>query len=194
VVCYHPDPSSGTVDTEGGTLAIYPRSILSPLAASTTVVPLTTFNLHSNPLATNHLYPPRIHIAGGRAPLLGPRPPPSYNSSHGPTFLILTTTGILFFHPQHLPSPIGRGDPWAMNMLRAPLDMRWHAPVEGVAPPESRVRARRGWTGLVGREEGVWFAWEAKGDVGVIRAQVGYDRSGNACELLFARRIVEARS
>ncbi|GFZ47092.1 LOW QUALITY PROTEIN: hypothetical protein JCM24511_04834 [Saitozyma sp. JCM 24511] len=148
LVVFHPNPSTPGCVSEGGTLAIYPRSILAPTTTTSTIVPLTTFSLPSDPLATVHLYPPRTYVPAGRAPAQGPRPPPDHDPRHGPTFVILTSSSILFFHPQRLnPASEGPVTP-AMNVISGPLHTRWHSTAMGPTPPENPRRAGRGWAGL----------------------------------------------
>ncbi|WVQ93178.1 hypothetical protein IAU59_000242 [Kwoniella sp. CBS 9459] len=182
-IFFHPNPSD-----EGGTLAIYSSTIFSPLSTPNNVVPLATFPLVSRPLAITHLYPPRVHLPNARAPPLGPRPPPNHNPTRGPTFLVLLPTGLMFFHPQAIPTsaPIqidGQilmgGETWTMSVLRAPLHMRWHATAGGVVPPENGWLAARGWMGLVPGNKGVWVGWEkGDGQAGVTRAAVDVDDQG----------------
>ncbi|OCF40964.1 hypothetical protein I317_05242 [Kwoniella heveanensis CBS 569] len=184
-VFFHPNPSD-----EGGTLAIYSSTIYSPLSTPNNVVPLATFPLISRPLAVTHLYPPRIHLVNGRAPPFGPKPPPNHDSTRGPTFLVLQSSGLLLFHPQAIPTPgpiqidgqipISAGETWTMNVLRAPLHMRWHAAAGGVVPPEDGWSVDRGWMGLVPGNRGVWVGWEKRdGQVGVTRAAVDVDSQGH---------------
>ena len=188
IIVFHPSPVG-----ESGTLAIYPSSILSPTAKPSSVVPLTTLSLSSSPLATQHLYPTHSHISPSQALPLGPRPPPSYDPTRGPTFLLLTASSILLFHPQLLES---NGDPnpvrdtatsrnlqqWGMNVLRCPIHTRWHANVGDPLPVEAGPRARRGWTGLVAGNEGVWCAVEVGRELRVLRAEVGSHGSRRYCQ------------
>lgn len=50
-------------------------------------------------------------------------------------------------------------------------------------PPETGWRVEEGWMGLAGDDEGVWVGWGRKGEVGVIRAEVGV-KDGIPCESL----------
>lgn len=96
--------------------------------------------------------------------------------------MILTSSSILFFHPQRLnPASEGPVTP-AMNVISGPLHTRWHSTAMGPTPPENPRRAGRGWAGLVGGDQGVWLAYESKGHVGVVRAEVGVDPMGNTCK------------
>ena len=190
IVVFHPSPAG-----ESGTIAIYPSSILSPTVNPSSVVPLTTLSLSSSPLANQHLYPTHFHTSTSRALQLGPRPPPSHNATRGPTFLLLTTTSLLLFHPHLLGSdpetslvrdtaPNGSLQQWGMNVLRCPIHTRWHANVGEPPPLEAGPRARRGWIGLMVGEEGVWCAVEIGREVRVLRAEVGSHGSGRYCQSL----------
>ncbi|WVF65502.1 hypothetical protein IAT40_000230 [Kwoniella sp. CBS 6097] len=182
-IFFHPNLSD-----EGGTLAIYSSALFSPLSTPNNVVPLATFPLVSRPLAITHLYPPRIHLPNARAPPCGPTPPPNHDPAHGPSFIVLQSSGLLLFHPQAIPTsgpiqidgqiPVG-GETWTMNVLRAPLHMRWHATAGGIVPPEDGWSVARGWMGLVPGNKGVWVGWETReGQAGVTRAAVDVNSQG----------------
>ncbi|WVQ81493.1 hypothetical protein IAT38_003617 [Cryptococcus sp. DSM 104549] len=177
VVVFHPNLSDGT---GAGTVAVYPSTILSPVATSASVVPFATLPLDSEPLATTHICPPRTHLPHSRTPPSGPRPPSSYSPSHAPAFLILTSSHIHLFYPQGIPASTQLEGPvaWTISSLRCPLHTRWHAAPGGAAPPDNGKRARRGWMGIVPGNEGVWAAWEEGEEVGVVRGEVGVDRLG----------------
>ncbi|KAK8844098.1 hypothetical protein IAR55_006892 [Kwoniella newhampshirensis] len=180
VIIYHPH-----VSAEGGNLVVYPSTLLSPVATPTSV-PITTLPLNTEPLALIHLYPPRTQLTHSRAPPFGPRPPANYDTSHGPSFVLLTNSNILLFHPQqvHIPArldvqpPIGSSVSWTTNVLRCPLHTRWHALPGEVGPVEDVRTISKGWLGLVPGNEGVWVGWERDGEAGVIRAEIGEDRLG----------------
>ncbi|WWD21245.1 hypothetical protein CI109_105729 [Kwoniella shandongensis] len=175
-VIYHPNPSSPS-SVNGGNVAIYLyTTVLSPITTPTSVVPLASFPIASEPLAITHLYPPRTHLSHSRAPPCGPRLPANQDPSHGPSFLVLTATNLLLFHPQ----PVATSTSWSMTVLRCPLHTRWHAVAGEMGPVENDWKVRKGWMGLVTGNEGVWIGWERDGEVGVVRAEIGVDRSGGS--------------
>lgn len=121
-------------------------------------------------------------------PIYGPHPPSTYSPTQGPAFLVLTSTGIILFHPQVLPPPPGtlsagvEYEPqYAYNTLKCPLHTRWYATSGGMAPPDIG-RVDRGWAGIVRGDEGVWFAYEDTEVFGLLRAEVVI-KDGKACEL-----------
>lgn len=78
---------------------------------------------------------------------------------------------------------------WGMNVLRCLLHARWHAIIGGPIAAEGVSRARRGWTGMVGGNEGVWCAFEGDEGVRVIRAEVGVDATGRYCVLCTSTQL-----
>lgn len=200
MVIFHPAPPLPNQTSEGGTLAIYPSTILSPLAQPNIVGPLATLPLPSDVLAIQYLYSSSSSSSSAKdnakgstatATTYGPRTPSSYSPSQGPAFLILTSSGIILFHPQLVPPPQGQLQSQGQNPsiepqyaypgLKCPLHSRWYAAMGGTVPPEIG-RADRGWAGLVEGDEGVWFSFSDKGELGVIRASV-IVKDGKACEL-----------
>lgn len=223
IVIFHPAPSTNYQTSEGGTLAIYPSTILSPLALPQNVQPLTTFALPTDVLAIQHIYgdaPEAPDDDGERTPTgdagagvsaaqssdagaagagrkgksiakptFGPHPPSTYSPSQGPAFLVLTSTGVILFHPQLIPPPPGSligvdvEPQYAYAALKCPLHTRWYATSGGVTPPDIG-RVDRGWAGIVRGDEGVWFAYEDTEVHGVLRAEVVI-KDGKACMLDF---------
>lgn len=203
IVVFHPTLSSPSQIAEGGTLAIYPSSVISPLALPNTTVPFATFPLASDPLSIIHLYHPpnSTSTALGRGSHAGPRAPASYSSTQGPALVVLTSTGLILFHPQAIPSPLQGPANIANNtntvqygttVLRCPLHTRWYAASGGAVPPEIG-RADRGWGGVVQGDTGVWFAYEDRGVLGVIRAEV-IVKDGKVGELCTVRRVMSGLS
>ncbi|WVO15422.1 hypothetical protein L204_103080 [Cryptococcus depauperatus] len=176
IVFFHPN----TTDNQGGTLAIYPQTILSPIAAPSTTVPFATFALDSGPLAVTHLYPPRTFLAHSRAPPQGPRPPVGHDDARGPTFVVLTTAQILLFYPRpvSVSSQMDGRLTWAMNVLGCPLFTVWHSTSDRPAPSKNDEKISRGWMAIVSGNEGVWAGWESKGRSGVVKANIGMDVDG----------------
>lgn len=181
---FHPNPPIPNQASEGGTLAIYPSSILSPISTPTapSAIPLATFPLPNDVLAIHHLYQPRPHLPPPhhRAKARGPAPPAEYDASQGPALVVLTPTSLILLHPQ----ATGSASPaYMVGMLTCPLHTRWHASPGGSMPPDTGWRVERGWMNAVGGDEGVWVGWGRKGEVGVIRAEVGMV-DGKPCKLL----------
>lgn len=183
---------------EGGILAIYPSTILSPAAIVSPVNPHATFTLPSLPLAIHHFPRPRIWTKDGRSPPCGPRPPLTHDSSLGPSFLVLISSAILLCFPhsqfEHVMidtrgsalNPLSQSPriTWRMEMIQCPLHTRWRTTAGGavMVPPDIGIRARRGWMGSVPGDEGVWVAYEAGREVKVVRVEVGEDSLKRECE------------
>ena len=194
IFIFHPSPSSSSSADSGGRLAIYPSSILSPFVNASSVTPLDILSLPSTPLAIQHLY--------SSSEPIGPHAPPSYDPSHGPAFLLVTPALLMLFHPQMIPSSIQLDATnstaiddsplrWGMNILRSPLNMRYHSAVGSptfLPLPETGGGVRRAWLGTVSGNDGVWCGLESDGDLRVVRAEVGVDGSGRYCELSLVRR------
>ena len=168
---------------------------------------MTIFALPNDVLAIQHIYgePPSdteegTAAGGGAGPgtstgigktTYGPHPPSTYHPSPGPAFLVLTSTGVILFHPQAVPPAPGQpmmgtngmGDleqPYAYATLKCPLHTRWYASSGGMPPPDIG-RVDRGWAGIVRGDEGVWFAYEDTEVHGILRAEV-IIKDGKACE------------
>lgn len=130
---------------------------------------------------------------------MGPKPPPAHDPAHGPTFLLLTKSSLLLFHPILIPTAvqvqinngqfnaggIANGPTWGMNVIRSPLDTRCHAIVGKADPIDMGAEVRRGWMGMITGNEGIWVAVERKGRVEVVRAEVGVDKRGRYCLFSF---------
>ncbi|WRT69112.1 uncharacterized protein IL334_006096 [Kwoniella shivajii] len=170
-IIFHSNPSDN-----GSTLAIYPSSISSPLSTSSNVIPLATFSLPSPPISVAHLYPPRIQLTTSRTPPCGPRPPPNHDISHGPTFVVLLESGIWYFYA--VPVQNGQVTSWNMTFLRAPLRSRFHAIAGSDGPSEDGFKVKRGWSGLIPGNEGIWIGWEGLDELGVTRVEIGNDKHG----------------
>ena len=187
ITAFHPN-----IVGQGGNLAIYSKAILSPLMdqANATSQMQANLPLDKTPLQILPLYPPRVHTAKGKAPQIGPVPPPRHRSEHGPVFLVLTSSALLLVHP-HPQLTVNRNaafgipsrDPtYTSTVLRAPLNMRWRAVLGDQVPIDSGYAVERGWMGMVAGNDAAWIALEKDGEVGLLRAEVGIDRSDRWCE------------
>ncbi|ODO04809.1 hypothetical protein I350_05419 [Cryptococcus amylolentus CBS 6273] len=174
IIAYHPHPQ------HGGTLAIYPQSILSPNAARSSITPLATFQLSSKPLAISHLYPPRTHLSRARSLPLGPSPPAGHDTSRGPTFTILTAFQVLLVHPQAIPpGSLDVSSSWVMSCIQTSIWTMGFSQDGMTGPQESGTRIERGWMSLVAGSRGVWIGYEAEGKVAVVRADVNVNENGS---------------
>lgn len=188
VTVFHPNPNQS-----GGILAIYNSSILSPATTSRNAVPLSTFSLAHAPLATHHNYSPRLHTASGRGPSRGPRPPATYDSTHGPSITIVCADGVYLFHPFRVLDPsaldtvgsvalnLGIDNSqmvWRMQMLKCPLHTRFRAIMGGTMAEDTGLRAKRAWVGAVAGSEAVWVGFEAGDEVRVVRVEYEQDQPG----------------
>ncbi|WVW79438.1 hypothetical protein I302_101407 [Kwoniella bestiolae CBS 10118] len=173
---FHATP---TADTRG-TLAIYNSDqLLSPTSISNTIIPLSTFALPSPPISIPHLYPPRTHLTSSRSRSAGPNPlDVNYELENGPSFIVLLETSLLYFYPT--PVLNGQITSWTMTYLTSPIHRRYHIAsnsADGFTPEGFRIR--RGWTGLIPNNTGIWVGWEDEvGERGVGRVEVGRDKFG----------------
>lgn len=199
ITVYHPAVGNGLgMDADsGGTLAIYPSSILSPHSTSGTVTPNSSLSLPSAPLALQYLFPPEPQSPTKLRSAAGPTRPPSYDPTTGPALLVLTSTSILLIHPHQVPGPVPIGLPtnqgidvsaipmeWQMNVTRCPLHAKWHARIgDGLIPPiNTGYTVSNGWMGRTQGDKAVWIATERNEEVRVIRALAGIDSRGMWCE------------
>lgn len=216
VTIFHRDPTVGNV---GGTLAVYKSTILLPSSPnqSNTLVPFASFSLVAEPIASVYLYAPRTFIPSPtdikpdgestspspvhRAPPLGPPPPPSYQPSHGPTLVVLTSdSGIHLIHPHPVLSnqlnsvaPNSGTPTWTLNLLSCSSSTRSSANVSNPALGQTiqtvggdnrqGKRIRAGWLGFVPGSKAVWAGID-NGDTSyrVVCVDVGMERGGGYCE------------
>ncbi|WVQ63830.1 uncharacterized protein L199_001986 [Kwoniella botswanensis] len=179
-VIYHPNPIPES--TPGGTLAIYHSDqLLSPTTSPTSIIPLSTFSLPSSPLSVTHLYPPRIHLVKSRSKPAGPNPlEVEYDPVNGPSFVVLLESSIWYLYS----TPVIHGPvtSWTMTYLTSPIHTRYHTSSitssDGLFPGNG-FKIKKGWTGWVPSNEGIWAGWETiEGERGVTRVEVGKDKYG----------------
>ncbi|OCF56391.1 hypothetical protein L486_06335 [Kwoniella mangroviensis CBS 10435] len=179
-VIYHPSPIPES--TPGGTLAIYHSDqLLSPTTSPSSIIPLSTFSLPSSPLSVTHLYPSRVHLVGSRSEPAGPSPlEVEYDSVNGPSFVVLLESSIWYLYP----TPVINGPvtSWTMTYLTSPIHTRYHTSSitssDGLFPGNGS-KIKKGWTGLVPSNKGIWVGWETiEGERGVTRVEVGKDKYG----------------
>lgn len=176
IIIFHPTLPTLQGDIGGGTIAIYSSEILLPYTTSATVIPHSTLPLPRCPLAITPLYPSRTYTTGGIVPPSGPHPPPSHDPTKGPVLAVLLPDGVLLIHPHKLPT----GN-WGMNVLKTSLETRSYVRT-GDPSPISGMEARRGWMGLVPGNQDVWASFEIRGEVKVVKVDVGTDENGRWCE------------
>nr|XP_019009879.1 uncharacterized protein I206_05440 [Kwoniella pini CBS 10737]OCF48660.1 hypothetical protein I206_05440 [Kwoniella pini CBS 10737] len=191
IITFHPNPPSNNdlnlnsqstlngrnVDTalQGGTIAIYTsETLLSPLNQNP--MPTSTFSIPFEPLSVLHLYPTKLNLSDRTSESLGPDPPIDYDSSNGPTFLVLLQSSILYFYP----TPVRTGDiiSWQMTYLTSPINTKYHVNGASNPPQTGSFQIRKGWLGLVPSDKGVWLGWEDQVDVGITRIEAGQDKFG----------------
>lgn len=174
IVLFHPSLIQNGAN--GGTLAIYPSEILLPFTTSSTIIPHSTLPLPRCPLAVSPLYPDRAHTVSGVLPASGPHPPLSHDPAKGPVLVVLMPDGVLLIHPHRLPT----GD-WGMNVLKTTPGTRSYVRT-GDPSPLSGGEAGRGWMGIVPGNKGVWAGVEIRGEIKVVKVNVGTDENGRWCE------------
>jgi len=84
--------------------------------------------------------------------------------------------GVLLIHPHRLPT----GD-WGMNVLKTTLETRSYVR-PGDPSPLSGKEAGRGWMGIVPGNKGVWAGVEIRGEIKVVKVDVGTDENARWCE------------
>lgn len=179
IVLFHPATTG-----DGGTLAIYPRSILSPHASTKNIAPLSTLVLPQSPLDIVHLFPSRRYTPQGLSAQEGPHPPPGYDGAQGPVFLILVPDAIFLVHPLKTIT----GENWQMNVLKTPLHTRYQARSGDILHVTNGSGAISGWMGLVAGNDGVWVGLNMGERIRVLRVDVGLEETGRWCTLSHSRR------
>ncbi|WWC91152.1 uncharacterized protein L201_006093 [Kwoniella dendrophila CBS 6074] len=211
-IVFHPNiltnnPINGSGEDilrEGGTLAIYlTGKVLSPLNNSTNIVPISTFQLNSEPLSIIHLYPPQVSLPLFSIPrikskYLGPKPIINNgNISNGPSFLVLLNDSILYFYSQLIPIQNGNiPTSYKMTFLKSPLNSKFHssiiiAPTSTIIPEQANpvsivntqnhiFKIKKGWFGLILENQGIWLGYQTihNNEIGINKIEVGLDKFG----------------